>query len=224
MTLPDFAAVDLDTLRPLLDWSGVPLDLASLVALAAGLGWASGLRLYGLLFALGALARFGGVDLPGGLDVLAHPLVLGVSGLLLAVEFLADKVALVDSLWDSVHTFIRIPAGAALAAAALADQGAAAQVAMALLAGTLAAATHLAKAGARAAINGSPEPFSNVAASTAEDTLAVAGLWTLFSHPLWFLAGLAVFTLAALWLLVRLWRFARALFARPSRRAIGPGL
>jgi hypothetical protein len=205
-----------DHLRPLLDWSGVPLDMASLVALAAGLGWASGLRLYGLVFALGALDRFAGVQLPGGLEVLAHPLVFGVSGLLLAVEFLADKIPYVDSVWDSVHTFIRIPAGAALAAAVMGDQGTAAQVAMGLLGGGLAAGTHLAKAGARAAINASPEPFSNVAASATEDVVAVAGIWALFNHPLWFLAGLAIFSLLAIWLLIRLWRFARGVFARPA--------
>lgn len=165
-----------DGLRPLLDWSGLPLDLASLAALAAGLGWASGLRLYALVFTLGVLGRFAGVHLPGGLDVLAHPLVLGVSGLMLAVEFLADKVAYVDSLWDSVHTFIRIPAGAALAAAVMADQGTAMQVAMALLGGSLAAGTHLAKSGVRAAINTSPEPVSNVGASLGEDAVVVGGL------------------------------------------------
>lgn len=129
----------LEGLRPLLDWRGLPVDMASLTALAMGLGWASGLRLYALVFTLGALGRFAGVQLPGGLEVLTHPLVLGVSGLLVAVEFLADKIPYVDSLWDSVHTFIRIPAGAALAAAVMGDQGAAMQVAMALLGGGLAA-------------------------------------------------------------------------------------
>ncbi len=209
-------AAALEGLRPLLDWSGVPLDMASLVALAAGLGWASGLRLYGLVFALGALDRFAGVQMPGGLEVLAHPLVLGVSGLLLAVEFFADKIPYIDSVWDSIHTFIRIPAGAALAAAVMGDQGAAAQVAMGLLGGGLAAGTHLAKAGARAAINTSPEPFSNVATSTAEDVMAVAGIWTLLNQPLWFLAGLTIFMLLALWLLIRVWRFVRGMFAQPA--------
>jgi hypothetical protein len=201
-----------DQITPLLDWSGLPLDLASLAALAAGLGWASGLRLYALVFTLGALARFAGVQLPGGLDVLAHPLVLVLSGLLLLAEFFADKIPYVDSLWDTAHTFIRIPAGAALAAAVVADHGAAAEIAMALLGGGLAAGTHLAKAGARAAINTSPEPVSNVSASLGEDALTAAGLWTLFHHPLWFLGGLAVFMLLAVWLLIRLWRFVRGVF------------
>ena len=203
------ASTVMNEMSPLLDWSGVPLDLASLAALAAGLGWASGLRLYGLVFALGALDRFAGVQLPGGLDVLAHPLVLGISGILLFVEFLADKVPYIDSLWDSIHTFIRIPAGAALAAAVMGDQGTVAQIAMALLGGGLAAGTHLTKAGVRAAINTSPEPVSNVTASLGEDVLTAGGLWVLFTHPVWFLAGLAVFMLLAAWLLAHVWRFAR---------------
>jgi hypothetical protein len=207
------AAALVDPLRPLLDWSGLPLDLASLTALAAGLGWASGLRLYALVFVLGLLARFAGVQLPGGLEVLAHPLVLGLAGILLVVEFLADKLPYVDSLWDGIHTFVRIPAGAALAAAVMADQ-----VAMALLGGGLAAGTHLAKAGVRAAINTSPEPVSNVTASLGEDALTAGGLWLLFTHPLWFLAALALFVLVAAWLLVRFWRLLRGVF-RPGAQA-----
>lgn len=208
-----------DGLRPLLDWSGLPLDLASLAALAAGFGWASGLRLYALVFSLGALHQFAGVQLPGGLDLLGHPLVLGVSGLLLVVEFLADKVPFLDTIWDTLHTFIRIPAGAALAAAVMGDQGAAAQLAMGLLGGTLAAGTHLTKVGVRTAINTSPEPFSNVAVSLAEDVLVAGGLWTLYSYPLWFLAGLAGFLVLAALLLIRLWRFVRILFRKLTGEA-----
>jgi hypothetical protein len=216
----DSAAV-LDSLRPLLDWRELPLDMASLAALAAGLGWASGLRLYALVFTLGALGRFAGVQLPGGLEVLAHPWVMAISGLLLVTEFLADKVPYIDSLWDSVHTFIRIPAGAALAAAAMGDQGTAAQVAMALLGGGLAAGAHLAKSGVRAAINTSPEPLSNVTASFTEDALVAGGLWTLFYHPLAFLIGLAVFMLLAAIAVAWLWRFLRGLW-RGSARATAP--
>lgn len=209
----------IDGLRPLLDWSGMPLDLASLAALAAGLGWASGLRLYALVFSLGALHQFAGVQLPGGLDLLGHPLVLGVSGLLLVVEFLADKVPFLDALWDTLHTFIRIPAGAALAAAVMGDQGAAAQLAMGLLGGTLAAGTHLTKVGVRTAINTSPEPVSNVAVSLAEDVLVAGGLWTLYAYPLWFLAGLAGFLVLAALLMIRLWRFVRILFRKLTGEA-----
>ena len=211
----------LDNLQPLLDWSGLPLNMASLTTLAVGLGWASGLRLYGLVFTLGMLSRFAGVQMPGGLDVLGHPLILAISGLLLLVEFLADKVPYIDSIWDSVHTFIRIPAGAALAAAVMGDQGTAAQVAMGLLGGSLAAGTHLAKSGLRAAINTSPEPISNVTTSLTEDAVAASGLWALFYHPLWFLLGLAIFILVAAWLLVRLWRFVRTLLSKQAQNSWG---
>lgn len=210
-----------DSVKPLLDWRDVPVDLASLAALAAGLGWASGLRLYALVFVLGALARFAGVHLPGGLGVLAHPLVLGISGLLLLVEFFADKLPWLDSAWDAVHTFIRIPAGAALAAAVMGDQGGALQVAMGLVGGTLAAGTHLAKAGARAAINTSPEPVSNVATSLGEDVLFAGGMWALVHQPLLFLAGLAVFFILALLLIVALWKFIKRVFRRPPRPLAG---
>lgn len=208
----------LDSLSPLLDLSGVPLDLASLAALAAGLGWASGLRLYALVFVLGALGRFGGVQLPGGLDLLSHPLVLGVAGVMLVAEFIADKLPWFDSLWDAVHTFIRIPAGAALAAAVMGDQGGAVQLAAALAGGSLAAGTHFAKAGARAAINTSPEPVTNVSASLGEDVLFAGGLWMLLHQPLWFLVALAAFLLLAGVLIVMLWRFIGRLFRPRGRR------
>lgn len=202
-------------LTGLLDWSHLPLDMASLAALAAGLGWASGLRLYALVFVLGALARFGGVQLPGGLEVLAHPLLLTVSGVMLLAEFVADKLPWFDSLWDALHTFIRIPAGAALAAAVMGDQSGAVQLAAALAGGSLAASTHLAKAGARAALNTSPEPVSNIGASLGEDALFAGGLWLMLHQPLWFLAALALFLVLALLLIVTLWKLiARALRSR----------
>jgi len=220
IALPDLAAAA-EGLKPLLDWRGVPVDLASLAALAAGLGWASGLRLYALVFVLGALARFAGVQLPGGLGVLAHPLVLGLSGLLLVVEFFADKLPWLDSAWDAVHTFVRIPAGAALAAAVMGDQGGALQVAMGLMGGTLAAGTHLAKAGARAAINTSPEPVSNLATSLGEDMLFAGGMWALVHQPLLFLGGLTVFFILALLLIWALWKFIKRVFRRPPRPLAG---
>lgn len=170
---------------------------------------------------LGALGRFGGVQLPGGLEVLTHPLLLGVSGVMLLAEFFADKLPWFDSMWDAVHTFIRIPAGAALAAAVMGDQGGALQVAMGLVGGTLAAGTHLAKAGARAAINTSPEPVSNVATSLGEDVLFAGGMWALVHQPLLFLAGLAVFFILALLLIVALWKFIKRVFRRPPRPLAG---
>ena len=202
------------SLEPLLNWSNAPLNMPSLMALAAGLGWASGLRLYALIFTLGALDRFAGVTLPGDLSVLSNVWVLGISGLLLLTEFFADKIPWLDSVWDSIHTFIRIPAGAALAGMAMGDQGSAMQIATALLGGTLAAGTHFAKAGTRAAINTSPEPFTNVAASTAEDAMFAGGMWAMLNYPLLFLGGLAVFVILAVVLIWLMWRFVRRLFQR----------
>lgn len=204
-------------LTPLLDWTGLPVDVASLAVLAAGLGWASGLRLYALVFVLGALGRWGGVILPGGLDVLSQPWVLGVSGLLLFTEFFTDKFPWLDSLWDALHTFIRIPAGAALAASVMGDQGAGLQVMAGLMGGSLAAGTHLAKAGTRAAINTSPEPVSNVLTSFGEDGLFVGGLWLLLTHPLIFATALALFVVCAAVLIVVLWRFIQRLFRSRAR-------
>ena len=209
------------TLEPLLNWGNVPLNMPSLMALAAGLGWASGLRLYALVFTLGALDRFAGVTLPGDLGVLSNAWVLGISGVLLLMEFLADKIPWLDSVWDSIHTFIRIPAGMGLAAAVMGDQGAAMQVAMGLLGGTLAAGTHLAKAGTRAAINTSPEPFSNVAASTGEDVMFAGGMWALLTHPVVFLVGLVIFIVVASLLIYFLWRFIKVLFHGVQRKGVG---
>lgn len=189
-----------------MDLAHLPLDLAGLLALAAGLGWASGLRLYTTLFIVGLAGRMGWVVLPQGLHLLEQPWILGVAGLMLAVEFFADKIPLLDSLWDTVHTFIRIPAGAALAAMVFGGHGVEWQTAMALLGGTLAAGTHFTKAGARAMINTSPEPFSNIAASFGEDLVTLTWLWLIFSHP-WLMLGLLLLMVALIaWLLPKLWR------------------
>ena len=191
-------------------------DLIETLALASGLAWASGIRLYAVLFFVGALGRFGYVDLPVDLQVLTHPLVIAVSGLLFVLEFAADKVPGLDSLWDAVHTFIRIPAGALLAAGALGQHDPAVTLAAALLGGTLASGAHLTKAASRALINTSPEPFSNVAASTTEDALVIGGLWAALFHPAAFLGLLLVFVIVTLWLLPRLWRGLCKVFQRVS--------
>lgn len=185
------------------------MDPITQIALAAGLAWGSGLRLYAVVFAAGMLQRFGGVALPGDLSLLAHDWVLWTSGVLLCGEFLADKIPAFDSLWDALHTFIRIPGGMALAGAVFGDQGAATQVVAALLGGGIAAGTHLTKAGTRAAINHSPEPFSNWTASFAEDGLVLAGIWLAWQHPWVFLVLLALFLLLVAWLLPKLWRLLR---------------
>ena len=190
----------------MMDLANLPLDLAGLLALAAGLGWASGLRLYTTLFVIGIAGKLGCVVLPDGLRLLEHPWVLGAAGLMLLLEFFADKIPLLDSLWDTVHTFIRIPAGAALAALVFGGQGIEWQAAMAILGGTLAAGTHFTKAGARAMINASPEPFTNLAASFGEDVVVLTGLWLMFAHPWLMLALLLVLAALIVWLLPKLWR------------------
>lgn len=187
------------------------------LALAAALAWGAGLRAYAVIFAVGLAGHLGYLELPGHLDVLQHPLVLAASGFMTLVEFFADKLPWLDSAWDAVHTFIRIPAGAALVAAMFGDSGAAVAAAAAILGGTLAAGAHFAKSGARAAINTSPEPFSNWAASLSEDALVPFGLWLAFTHPAAFFALLALFVLAAVLLARLLWRGLVALGGRSSR-------
>jgi len=200
----------------MMDLAHLPLDLAGLLALAAGLGWASGLRLYTTLFVVGLAGRLGWIALPPGLHLLEHPLVLGAAGLMLAIEFFADKIPLLDSVWDTVHTFIRIPAGAALAAMVFGGQGIEWQMAMAIIGGTLAAGTHFTKASARAMINASPEPFSNAAASAGEDVVVLAGLWLMFAHPWLMLALLVLLVALMIWLLPKLWRGIAGLIGRLS--------
>ena len=189
-----------------MDLAGLPLDFAGLLALAAGLGWASGLRLYTTLFVIGLAGKLGWVILPGGLRLLEHPWVLGAAAVMLLLEFFADKIPLLDSVWDTVHTFVRIPAGAALAAMVFGGQGLEWQTAMAILGGTLAAGTHFTKAGTRAMINASPEPFTNIAASFGEDVVVLTGLWLMFAHPWLMLALLLILAALIIWLLPILWR------------------
>src|SRR5690349_14567732 len=176
------------------------------IALAAALAWGAGLRAYAVIFAVGLAGAMGWIDLPGHLEVLQHPVVIAASGFMTLVEFAADKMPWLDSVWDAIHSFVRIPAGAALAALAFGDSSDAVMVAAAILGGSLAAAMHAAKAGTRAAINLSPEPFSNWAASLSEDALVPLGLWVAITHPLVFLALLCACLVAALFLVRLLWR------------------
>jgi hypothetical protein len=189
-------------------------DTTQLIALAAALGWASGLRLYAVLFLTGLAGSLGWVPLPAGLKLLQEPALLYASGGLLAVEFLADKVPWVDSLWDTLHTFIRIPAGAALAWSVFGGDQASWAAAAALLGGTLAATSHVAKATTRAAANTSPEPFSNIALSLAGDAFVPGMLWLAWTHPLWFFVALALTLVASSIVTVMLFRFLRGLTRR----------
>jgi len=197
------------------------MDLTQIIALGMGAAWASGINLYAALLMLGLMGATGHMQLPPGLEVLQEPPVILAAGFMYCVEFFADKVPGVDNGWDTVHTFVRVPAGAVLAATALGDVSMAAQVAAAIVGGTLAGATHATKAGSRVLINTSPEPFSNWTVSIAEDVAVFAGLWTALEYPLAFLVLLAAFVLLIAWLLPRIWRGVRALYRRLARWLAG---
>lgn len=189
------------------DWQAIQT-----VALASLLAWASGIRLYFVIFAVGCGGYFGYIELPPGLKVLQHPWVIGTAGYLLVMEFLVDKVPGVDSAWDAIHTFIRIPAGALLAAGATGDTLSALTVAAGLLGGTITAGTHFTKAGGRALINASPEPFSNWAASFTEDAAVLTAVWFAFTYPLVFLVLLVALLALMIWLLPKIWRGVTSIF------------
>ena len=187
----------------------IPLDTPQLLAIAAALGWASGLRLYAVLFLTGIAGFFGWVALPSGLHVLQSPLMLGASGLMLFIEFFADKIPGVDTLWDMVHTLVRVPAGAALAAAVFGTDQSSWAMAAALMGGTLAATSHVAKATTRAALNASPEPFSNIAMSLLGDSVVPVSLWLSWTHPYVFFGALSValvLMIVTTWLLMKFLR------------------
>ena len=190
------------------------LNTTQLIAIAAALGWASGLRLYAVVFLTGMAGWLGWVELPPGLQVLQHPAMLAASGAMLFVEFFADKIPGIDTLWDLVHTVVRIPAGAALAAGVFGADQATWAMAAALLGGTLAATSHVAKATTRAAINTSPEPFSNVAASLFGDGLVPLALWLSWTHPVLFFSLLAVALVVMVALIWVLAKFLRLLLRR----------
>ncbi|WP_395687825.1 DUF4126 domain-containing protein [Caenimonas koreensis] len=190
------------------------IDTPQLFALAAALGWASGIRLYAAVFLVGAAGYMGWIDLPHGLRMLQHPGVLAASGFMCFVEFFADKIPFVDSLWDVVHTVIRIPAGAALAAGALGADGDAMTWVAALLGGSLAATSHAAKLTTRAAVNTSPEPFSNIGVSLLEDGFVVFMLWLAAAHPAVFAIALVLTLAIAVLLMVVLVKFLRLVITR----------
>ncbi|CAA9889902.1 conserved membrane hypothetical protein [Candidatus Methylobacter favarea] len=187
-------------------------QISTTLALTMGLSWASGINLYATLFTLGYLANTGNINLPADLQVVANPAVMGAAGLMYWIEFFADKMPGVDTGWDAIHTFIRIPAGAMLAAGAVGDLDPAVEIAAAILGGGLAAGTHATKAGTRVLINSSPEPFSNWLASIGEDIAVVGGVWACINHPLLFLMALALFILLMIWLLPRIWAGVKRIF------------
>ncbi len=190
------------------------MDMPSLLALAAALGGASGFRLYAVVFIVGIAGWIGWIPLPEGLQVLQHPALLATSGALLFVEFFADKIPGLDSLWDLVNSVIRIPAGAALAAGVFGADNATMAVVAALMGGTLAASSQAAKTTTRAAINTSPEPFSNIAMSLVEDGLVIGAVWLATNEPVVF-GILLLIALVLMWIVTwTLFKFLRAALRR----------
>ncbi|GAA5315388.1 MAG: hypothetical protein AseanaTS_05930 [Candidatus Pelagadaptatus aseana] len=185
--------------------------LIGTLALTMGASWASGINLYAALLVLGLAGSSGNLDLPPDLEVLQDPMVIGAAGLMYFVEFFVDKTPGVDTGWDTIHTFIRIPAGALLAAGAVGDVTPALEIASGIMGGTLAATSHTTKAGTRAIINTSPEPFSNWGASITEDLMVFGGLWAALNHPVIFLCILLAFILIAIWLLPKIWAALKAI-------------
>lgn len=182
------------------------MELISNLALAGGLSWASGIRLYATVFIVGVLSKFNYIHLPVTLEILSNPYVIGISGLLMTIEFLADKIPYIDSVWDSLQTFIRIPAGALLAMGAINSSDPIIATIAALLGGSLTGMTHATKAGSRALINTSPEPVTNIAASFGEEGLLLGGGWLALMHPAVFIGVLFSFVLLMFWLLPKVWR------------------
>ena len=192
------------------------MDWFATLSLALGSAWTSGINLYATVTVLGAFQKFGW-KLPGGLEILDNWWVIGFACGLYIVEFFADKIPYVDSVWDVIHTFIRIPAGALLAAGVIgASDGEAWSLAAALVGGSITAGTHFFKAGGRAAINTSPEPVSNWTASYTEEAAVLGGLWMAIQNPIVFLLMLLLFLLIAIWILPRLFRFIISIWKRTA--------
>jgi hypothetical protein len=188
------------------------MDTVSIIALSMGAAWASGINLYATIFMLGYLGTTGNIDLPPDLMVVTDPLVMTSAGLMYCVEFFADKTPGIDTAWDSLHTFIRIPLGAVLAMGAVGDMTPAVELAAFIVGGSLTAATHATKTGSRIVINSSPEPVTNWSASVGEDLLVITGVWAALNHPVAFLIALVIFIALMIWLLPKIWRGVKHIF------------
>jgi len=189
-------------------------EVTKTIAMTMGVAWASGINLYAAILVLGVLGASGNMTLPPGLELLTNPLVIAAAGLMYVVEFFADKIPGVDSAWDALHTFIRIPAGALLAAAAIGDVDPAVSLAAGLVGGLVTAGTHAGKAASRVLINTSPEPFTNSIASLTEDAAVFGGMWLSIKHPALFLVLFVAFVTVLAWALPRLWRGVKIVFAK----------
>ena len=197
------------------------MDTLETLSLAMGTAWTSGLNLYATIATLGLAGSAGMIQLPPDLQILTDPLVIGIACLMYFIEFFADKVPYVDNGWDVLHTFIRVPAGALLAARAVGSVNPAVELAALLAGGTVALAAHGTKATVRLAVNVSPEPFSNWFASVGEDLSVLAGIWLIFHHPLVMIVLVVGFTAFAAWLIPRLYRLAKRGFQALRARLRG---
>ena len=195
-----------------------PLDqIANTISLTMGVAWASGINLYAAILVLGLLGSTGNITLPATLQILTDPMVITAAGVMYFVEFFTDKMPGVDTGWDTLHTFIRIPAGALLAAGAVGDVNPAVALTAAILGGGLAAGAHAVKSGSRVIINASPEPFTNWTASIAEDVAVIGGLWIALHYPWLFLVLMIIFIGLMIWLLPRIWGGIKKIFGYIER-------
>jgi hypothetical protein len=194
------------------------------LSLAMGTAWTSGINLYATVAALGIASRAEMIQLPPDLQVLGHPAVIAIACIMYFIEFFADKVPYVDSGWDALHTFIRVPAGAILAARSLGDMNPALELVAVLAGGSIALAAHGTKAATRLAINASPEPFSNWAASVTEDISVFGSIWLMFNHPVIMMILVLVFLALTVWLVPKIFRFVKRGFQalRDRMRGIKP--
>ena len=192
-------------------------QIIALISMSMGVAWASGINLYATILMLGIMGSTGNIDLPPGLAVLSDPMIIGAAGLMYCVEFFADKIPGVDTAWDTIHTFVRVPAGAILASSAVGDVSSAAAIASGILGGGMALTTHSLKSGSRVLINTSPEPVTNWTASIAEDITVFTGLWAALNHPTLFVVLLILFVFLMIWLLPKLWQGIKTVFAAVKR-------
>ena len=197
-------------------------QIINTLSLTMGVGWASGINLYATILVLGILGKTGNIALPANLHVLMNPMVIGAAGIMYITEFIADKIPGIDNGWDTLHTFIRIPAGAILSASAVGNINPAVAVAAGILGGSMAAGAHATKSGSRIIVNTSPEPFTNWAISITEDVGVIGGLWTALHHPWFFLGLMLLFLLFMIWILPKIWGAIKKIFGF-IRRLFGFG-
>ncbi|GJQ60568.1 MAG: DUF4126 domain-containing protein [Candidatus Scalindua sp. AMX11] len=189
------------------------MEIISSIGILLGSSWASGVNLYLSMAGLGIAHRMEWIKLPGDLEIISHPAILGVAIFLFVVEFIADKIPYVDSLWDSFHTFIRPLAGAAIGYSAMSDSSQVMQIVVALLTGGIALDSHLTKATSRLAINASPEPVSNSVASLTEDATVIGALYLILYHPVVIAILVTLFIILSVWFLRKMYRFLRRVFS-----------